>query len=153
MTLQRIGPAVAVLAVFTVACGSSPTAPSLTTSTAAAQPAGQAGASSLSAAALRLESGPCGIQAIGLEVVPSIYRNAQAVEAVYKGDTTFCSVPVWSASPATRLVSHWRNPNVVSVFDDPANKKGVVDVTATVQVGKASFSQTLRITFERGRLN
>jgi hypothetical protein len=150
MRRLRFGHAAAVLTVFTVACGSSPTAPSASTSPIAHEETGLTGTSSAATQAPGAPRGVCAIEAIELRTAPSTYRNAQSVAAIFKGDPTYCSALTWSTVPAARLVESGKNGSVVTLFDDPANRRGVVDVTATVLVETSRLSETIRVSFPRG---
>jgi len=134
------------------ACGSSPTAPDLTAastpvltpdttgsaSTAAFQPRGRGQVS-------------CAIDAILVSVVPPSGgpndRVAHTLEATYKGDPTGCPDPVWSVFPLAQMVVDPKQPERVTVYDNPENKLGLVDVTATI--GSLRLSGTERVQFPR----
>ena len=144
---ERLASVVA-LALVAAACGSSPTAPGEDSVSVLSAPENGGGVS-YSGANRGTPPLVCGIESIHLSAAPSINRQAKEVKAGFTGDARYCPGPTWSAFPASKMSVSKNDPTTVVVYDNPANKLGWVDVTATVLVGTSRMGQTLRIQFPR----
>ncbi len=142
-------PATALAASFAIACGSSPTSPSSSPFSVAADEAAVAETSSAARSGLPMRPTFCDVKAVMLEAKPAAERRAWSVVATFKGDATACPAVDWSVFPSAPLSVDVHDPSSVVVFDNPSIKMGRVNVTATLRTGNMRLSQTIRVSFPR----
>jgi hypothetical protein len=138
----------ALAASLALACAPSPTAPSASTDASPAETAVLAEASAASRS-LAVRPGVCGVEAVLLEIRPSVVRRSQTVVATFKGDASGCPALAWSVVPATRLNVMVKDPQTAVVFDNPEIKTGRLEVTAKMLVGTSRLSSTIAVAFPR----